>query len=125
MLLIAALKMFRGEQDNLKNIVANKKWLDVGTGAGGILDALGPLASKVSAVEPQEKARNTLRELGYDVYSNIKQVKNSDFDVVTLFHVFEHFTCPIEDLRTIAGKMTEGGKIIEIFGKAEKKKRYG
>ena len=33
-------------------LIRNKKWLDVGTGVGGLLDLLGAKASEVCAVEP-------------------------------------------------------------------------
>ena len=52
----------------LQHIVANRKWMDIGTGSGGILDELSPLASKTFAVEPQKIARESLKKLGYDVY---------------------------------------------------------
>lgn len=96
----------------LQNIVANRKWLDIGTGAGGILDELSSLASKVSAVEPQKIARDSLNKLGYDVYPNIESVSESDFDIVTLFHVFEHFTNPLEDLKSIFQRIDSKGKIL-------------
>ena len=107
-----------GHEDKLRrkeliqNIVTNRKWMDIGTGSGGILDELSPLVSKVSAVEPQKIARESLIQLGYDVYPNIESVIESDFDIVTLFHVFEHFTNPIEDLKQIYQKMSNQGKLI-------------
>lgn len=96
----------------LQQIVSNRMWLDVGTGSGGILDQLSPLASQVVAVEPQEMARDILQDLGYQVYPDIKSVAESEFDVVTLFHCFEHFTDPLEELRQIYKKMSRQGKLI-------------
>jgi 2-polyprenyl-3-methyl-5-hydroxy-6-metoxy-1,4-benzoquinol methylase len=99
----------------LQHIVANRKWMDIGTGSGGILDELSPLASKTFAVEPQKIARESLKKLGYDVYPNIESVTETEFDIVTLFHVFEHFTNPLEDLKSISQKMASQGKIfIEV-----------
>jgi len=99
----------------LQPIVANRKWMDVGTGAGGILDELSILASKVLAVEQQKFARDSLTKLGYDVYPNIESVTESELDVITLFHVFEHFTSPLEDLKLIYQKLSRKGKIfIEV-----------
>jgi SAM-dependent methyltransferase len=96
----------------LQNLLINRKWLDIGTGAGGILDELSPLASYTSAVEPQEIALNSLEKAGYDIYPDIKSVDTSDFDIVTLFHVFEHFTNPLEDLETIYQRMASQGRIV-------------
>jgi SAM-dependent methyltransferase len=96
----------------LQTIVSNCKWLDIGTGAGGILDELSSLASTIAAVEPQKIVRNNLKKLGYDVYPNIESVNASNFDLVTLFHVFEHFTNPLEDLKSIFQRMASKGKIL-------------
>jgi 2-polyprenyl-3-methyl-5-hydroxy-6-metoxy-1,4-benzoquinol methylase len=96
----------------LQHIVTNRKWMDIGTGSGGILDELSPIASKICAVEPQRIARESLKKLGYAVYSSIESTSETEFDIVTLFHVFEHFTNPLEDLKLIFQKMNTHGKII-------------
>ena len=96
----------------LQHVGTNRKWIDIGTGSGGILDELSQLASQASAVEPQKIARESLKKLGYDVYSCIETTNEDNFDVVTLFHVFEHFTNPLEDLKLISLKMASQGRII-------------
>lgn len=101
--------------EQIRPLVVNKNWLDVGTGAGAILDALGSAAATVAAVEPQNKARNTLKKLGYSVFPQINAVEGSNFDLVTLFHVFEHFTDPVEELKALRSKMAPGAQIfIEV-----------
>lgn len=95
-----------------KDMVAHKRWIDVGTGAGGILDLLAPLASATVAVEPQAHARAALQELGYAVYPTIEEVAENDFDVATLFHVFEHLTDPLRTLEVLKGKLAPGGTLI-------------
>lgn len=96
----------------LKNFMWDKKWLDIGTGTGGILELLGPIVSKTVAVEPQKGARDVLKELNYEVYPSVESVSDNDFEVVTLFHVFEHFQDPIDTLNTIIERMSTGAKII-------------
>jgi hypothetical protein len=95
-----------------KNSIANKKWIDVGTGAGGILDLLSPISAETIAVEPQENARRILVDLGYEVYPSLDTVPRNDIEVATLFHVFEHLTDPIGTLETLRKKMSQGAKII-------------
>jgi hypothetical protein len=97
-----------------EKVIRNKRWLDIGTGVGGILDLLGSYASYVRAVEPQETAREELKKLGYRVYRDIGDVKEKDFDVITLFHVFEHMPDPLGSLRLIVSKMEKGQVIIEV-----------
>jgi len=112
-----ALKKLGSEDDQrrygqFKGIIENKKWLDVGTGVGGILDLLSPTANVTKAVEPQKNVKDFLEESGYDVYLSVENAEDDFFDVVTLFHVFEHFTDPIDTLKVARRKMTKGGKII-------------
>lgn len=92
--------------------ISNKQWLDVGTGAGGVLDLLQPFADRVVAVEPQQRALESLKKEGYEVYSDISEVPFDEFDVVTLFHVFEHLTDPLAVLKTAHDKLRVDGKII-------------
>ena len=82
------------------SLISNKKWLDVGTGAGGVLDLLGPFAERVVAVEPQQRALESLKKEKYEVYSDISEVPFNEFDIITLFHVFEHLTDPLDILKT-------------------------
>jgi len=100
----------RSEQ--FKNIITNKKWIDVGTGVGGILDLLSPLAALTVAVEPQEDVRRHLIELGYKVFPSVDEVPYKDMEVATLFHVFEHLCDPIGTLKALKSKMSPGAKII-------------
>jgi SAM-dependent methyltransferase len=93
-------------------LISNKKWLDVGTGGGGILDLLDPYADKVVAVEPQQRALESLKKENYEAYSDISDVPYDDFDVITLFHVFEHLTEPLNLLKIAYDKLKVGGKII-------------
>jgi uncharacterized C2H2 Zn-finger protein len=100
----------RAEQ--FKNIITGKKWMDVGTGAGGILDLLSLNASATLAVEPQESARKYLTELGYSVYPSVDEVPCNDIEVATLFHVFEHLTDPVGTIEKLRAKMARGAKIV-------------
>lgn len=93
-------------------LISNKNWMDVGTGTGGILDQLHSFAAKVVAVEPQQRALGALKKERYDAYGDIVDVPFEDFDVITLFHVFEHLIDPILTLQTAYNKLRVGGKIV-------------
>jgi hypothetical protein len=107
-----------GQEDNVRraeqfrSIIANKNWIDVGTGAGAILELLSPVAAKTIAVEPQKNARDMLREGGYNVYASIEDVPDADCEVATLFHVFEHLIEPIGTLESLRSKMSPGATLI-------------
>jgi SAM-dependent methyltransferase len=96
----------------LRPIVAGKRWLDVGTGAGAILDAVGSLAAEAQAVEPQQGIRDELRSCGHTVMLSVEDAADAHFDLITLFHVFEHLTDPLASLRTIRQKLRPGGRLI-------------
>lgn len=100
----------RAEQ--FRDSVAGKRWLDVGTGAGGILDLLSPFAAEVSAVEPQKNLRRELWSDGYTVFSRVEEVVKKKIEVATLFHVFEHLVDPLDTLAKIRKLLINGGKII-------------
>ncbi len=102
----------RRRADQFSAFIRDRKWLDIGTGVGGILDLLASTAGQTCAVEPQEGIRDELSRCGYRVYSNLKEVPDNDFGVVTLFHVFEHLPEPLETLISIRDKMTAGSSLI-------------
>lgn len=100
----------RAEQ--FRDSIAGKRWLDIGTGAGGILDILSPLAAKACAVEPQENLRRELKDAGYAVFSRVEEVREK-IEVATLFHVFEHLINPLDTLVKIRKLLVKkGGEII-------------
>lgn len=110
--LLSALEDHQRRLEQFKYVIANKKWIDVGTGGGSMLDLLSPIASETFGVEPQDLARKSLTSLGYKVYPSMADVGEKDFEVVSLFHVLEHFQDPVNELKLIRSKMAPGGKII-------------
>lgn len=99
-------------KEDLKDMMINKKWLDVGTGAGGVLDQLSPYTNETWAVEPQKDMRARLNEKGYKCFERIEELPDDYFDVISLFHVYEHITKPISFLEILKAKLKTGGKII-------------
>jgi 2-polyprenyl-3-methyl-5-hydroxy-6-metoxy-1,4-benzoquinol methylase len=112
--LLSCLDDDRRRAEQFESTIRNKRWLDIGTGVGGILDLLAPHAAYVCAVEPQVTAQEALKSLGYRVYRDVGEVEETNFDVITLFHVFEHMPNPLEALHLIASKMEKGQVIVEV-----------
>ncbi|WP_210395753.1 class I SAM-dependent methyltransferase [Motiliproteus sediminis] len=95
-----------------RSLISGKRWLDVGTGSGGILDALSPCAGSVVAVEPQDSKRAYLVRCGYEVYASVEDVPDLQLEVVSLFHVFEHLTDPVGLLDQLRAKMELGSHLV-------------
>ena len=112
---ISAVKASLDDTDRrarqIRPLVVNKRWLDVGTGHGGILDQLAGLATSATAVEPQRKAREALAASGYHVIPDLKDISGV-YDLITLYHVFEHLTEPIAFLRALEPLLAPQGKLI-------------
>lgn len=101
----------------IRELVSDKAYADVGSGLGGILDLMKEHAAGIHAVEPQNDARALLKELGYPAYASIKELSQQDtkFDLITLFHVFEHITDPLDSLKMLRKALKPGGKVfIEV-----------
>ncbi|MDI3322904.1 class I SAM-dependent methyltransferase [Pontibacterium granulatum] len=99
-------------RDRFTNLIRGKSWLDVGAGSGAMLDLLAPLAKRAAAVEPQENASSTLKQLGYETFRRLEEVDVDGVDVITLFHVLEHIEYPEEVLKQCFDRLTAGGRLV-------------
>jgi len=98
--------------DQFGALLRGKTWLDVGTGLGALLDLMDGKVKSMAAVEPQSGPRRELAKLGYQTFQTIEDVPSKSYDIITLFHVFEHIPNPLEALRTISSKLVKGGKLV-------------
>ena len=97
---------------DFKKYIHGKRWLDVGTGDGEIIEKLYKSAKSVSAIEPNKIYRTLLKKKNFKVYKMIDETENETFDVITLFHVFEHLLDPIETLKKLKSRLSKNGIII-------------
>lgn len=100
--------------DQFSELVRGKIYLDFGTGLGGVLDLFKPVAKEIYGIELQEEIRKHLEEdHGYTVFNSIDSIPpDLDFNVISLFHVFEHLSHPLDYLKKIRNKLTSDGKVI-------------
>jgi len=93
----------------------NKKFsiLDFGCGSGGMLSALS-INYEVCGVEPDIYARETATSCGHKLFESAENAisNNVKVDVVTLFHVIEHFYNASYELEKIYDLLNPGGLII-------------
>lgn len=106
-----------GESDDerrfrfLKCLIENKEVLDFGCGNGGFLLKARGIAKRVQGVEVEDRLQSHYSNIGLNVVAHINETAEY-FDVITLFHVLEHFTDPRAILITLSKKLREGGSLI-------------
>jgi 2-polyprenyl-3-methyl-5-hydroxy-6-metoxy-1,4-benzoquinol methylase len=103
----------RAEQ--IRALVSRRRWLDVGCGLGGTIELLKGVAQKICAVEPQEEARALL---GVNAVASLRSYApdaGDQYDIITLFHVFEHMREPLAELKHIHSLLASEGIVwIEV-----------
>ena len=92
--------------------IAGKDWVDIGTGLGGILHLCKDKVKSLSAVEPQSYIKNIIRDEGFNVFSDITELEDYRYDVLSLFHVFEHISNPIPFLKEAQKKLKKSGVVV-------------
>lgn len=100
--------------ETVKSICLGKNVLDFGCGFGGFLDNISKVADTCCGVEPGKIERGYLNKKGIHCLKSIDEWEKK-FDVITLFHVFEHLQDPRAWLDKFSSYLTdEGYLIIEV-----------
>lgn len=97
--------------DQLRPLIVNRRVLDIGSGAGGFLRKVLPVAQEATGIEPEARARESY---GADisVYPSIESVEKHRFDLVTAFHVVEHLPDPRAALETFGRLLADRGRLV-------------
>lgn len=102
----------RRERD-FGHYLRGKRWLDVGAGSARLFDCLAPACRSIMGVEPNEPLRADAVARGHAIVRSLEDVPDdSQFDVVTLFHVFEHVVDPLGTLARIRRLLAPGGMVL-------------
>jgi 2-polyprenyl-3-methyl-5-hydroxy-6-metoxy-1,4-benzoquinol methylase len=98
----------------ISHLIKDKSYLDFGCGLGGVLDMARQVTKDVSGLEPQKNVTESLRNLNYTMFESIDEIidNNIKFDVITLFHVFEHLPNPFETLKKLNTILNPNGYLI-------------
>ncbi|MBX2834227.1 MAG: class I SAM-dependent methyltransferase [Micavibrio sp.] len=96
-----------------KELIAGKKLLDFGCGKGDFLNLAKNITASAAGVELTIENRKNLNEAGIRCYETIEQFPaDEQFDVITLNHVYEHLSKPIEILNAIRPYLKDDGVLI-------------
>jgi SAM-dependent methyltransferase len=89
-----------------------KRCLDIGCSTGTLLSLLQDIFDcEAIGVELNSAFREYATSSGLNVVEGIKDVEGK-FDLITLIHVLEHLTKPLEMLETISGLLNDDGYLI-------------
>ena len=89
-----------------------KMLLDIGCGTGNFLDACGDRGWNIHGVEPNEKARKIAENLtGIEIFPDVSSL-NSKFDIITLWHVLEHFEDLDEIMKELNRLLHRNGRLV-------------
>lgn len=97
------------------NLPANAKILDVGSGHGLLYDAFlknGFPKASFYATDPSPENLERLKKRGIQGFSDIKDIGNQQFDLVTICYVLEHVPNPVSFLTSIISYVKQGGYVF-------------
>jgi SAM-dependent methyltransferase len=99
--------------NNLAISIKADSILDFGCGSGGMLSAFAT-DFRVIGIEPDGGARDTATDRGHTVFESAETalVNNLKVDIVTLFHVIEHFYDATAELNRILELLRPGGLLV-------------
>ena len=105
-------KLTANERFNIvKKFFDNKKILEIGSSTGAFLSLLDNSNTNACELTPENLEYSKQFINGY-AYSSIEKVTDKNFDVICMFHVFEHIRKPIEFLNTCKPLLNRGGYIV-------------
>jgi SAM-dependent methyltransferase len=94
--------------------VSGCRVLDVGSGDGKFLRrCITAGAASVTGVEPSPGGRSATTALGIDVVDDIGDLEpDAVFDVITLWHTFEHVADPRRLAADVVGRLAPGSRLV-------------
>ncbi|GMN10032.1 class I SAM-dependent methyltransferase [Croceitalea sp. MTPC9] len=91
---------------------SEKTILDIGAGTGDFLAAAKKSDWKVNGVEPNSAARNKANKKGIVLFSDLNEVSNKKFQIITLWHVLEHLPDLENQIASIVSLLDENGTLV-------------
>ena len=86
--------------------------LEIGCSTGFMLDAFKEKGANCIGVEPSGAFSEYLENQGYEIYQDMKFIKNKKFDVITNFFVFEHMRDPFKFISDSFDLLKDKGVLV-------------
>lgn len=94
------------------DLIRGKRWLDVGAGTALMLEQFKATAV-VKGVEPNRGHRESARQRGLELVPSVTDLPAGEmFDIITLFHVYEHVLDPVDLMRQLRRHLAPGGVLL-------------
>ena len=94
------------------SLLHGKRWLDFGCGLGGLLHAMQRRPIQAQGLEPSKERAAIAGSKGHSIVCNLDQVPVQSLDIITMFHVLEHLTTPLQTLIQIRDCLRPGGTLL-------------
>lgn len=102
--------------DQLKPLLANRRVLDFGCGAGGFLSNAKSLAADAVGVELETRVRDFYENSDITIFPSIEDatspLSGGGYDVITAFHVVEHLPDPREILKKLGTMLKYDARMV-------------
>lgn len=99
----------------VKEYSGGKKLLDIGCGTGEFIYFCNKMGFDVKGIEPSDKPRSFAKEtyhLNVQEEAYLDNIVDSEFDVITMWHVLEHVHSLNDRMNKISGILKPGGTLI-------------
>lgn len=91
------------------------RWLDVGCGAGGLLEVASAMGWDAEGTELSTVAAERLRNKGLDIHVGFLpelEIENDGYDVVSMTELLEHIKDPGQDIAKAYAILRQGGVLF-------------
>ncbi len=96
----------------IKSKTANLKLLDYGCGNGSFLKYLNDRKINTTGVEKSLVSQKVCRAKGVNVFSSIKDINQSKYNIITMWHVLEHVSNPSKCISALSKLLSIGGSLV-------------
>ena len=97
-----------------RHVTGVGRLLDVGCGEGDFIAAAARSGWRACGVERGERIRDAARS-GLAVHGSVDELRGlGSFDVITLWHSFEHMTEPTHEIDRVLELLADGGTLVVV-----------
>ncbi len=89
----------------------NNKVLEIGSATGAFLSLLDGCNTNACELTT-DNLEFSKKFINGKAYNSVEDIKNNKFDVICMYHVFEHIRNPLEFLKILKPLLNENGRII-------------